>query len=162
MSKGISTPDLYDQFADAVQVAEPLFSHYGGRRNFSGVVDTVQCFEDNSKVAEKLRRAGHGKVLVVDGAASLRYALLGDQLAAAAIENGWAGICINGCVRDVELLFEMQIGVMALAAVPRKTLKADRGEIDITLRFAGLCCSPGMHLYADENGILLAGTSLLD
>ena len=42
---------------------------------------TVKCFEDNSRVKELLATDGTGKVLVVDGGASMRCALMGDMIA---------------------------------------------------------------------------------
>lgn len=161
----ISTPDLCDLHEaepDAkLSVVEPMFLHYGGLKAFSGQISTVCCFEDNSKVAEKVKSPGEGKVLVVDGAASMRCSLLGDQLAAAAIKNGWAGILINGCLRDVEIIKPMPLGVMALASIPRKTVKAGQGETDIEVSFAGTRFIPGYYLYADETGILVAAKDLL-
>lgn len=156
-----STPDLCDLYESELIVVEPLFSHYGGNTSFFGQISTVRCFEDNSLVAEKVKSPGNGKVLVVDGAASLRCSLLGDQLAAAAIDNGWAGILINGALRDVEIIAPMPLGVMALASIPRKTLKAGQGESDCELSFAGAVFTPGHYLYADQTGILVSATALL-
>ena len=134
----VSTPDLCDQYEDDVQVVEPLLSHYGAVSNFYGSISTVQCFEDNSLVAQQVKSPGLGRVLVVDGGASMRCSLLGDQLAAAALSNGWAGIVINGCLRDVEIIAPMSIGIMAIAAIPRKTVKAGKGSLDIPVTFAGV------------------------
>lgn len=161
MSHSVSTPDLCDEFEAEVTVVEPLFRHYGGVTAFSGEISTVRCFEDNSFVAEKVKSEGQGKVLVVDGAASMRCSLLGDQLAAAAIDNGWAGILINGCLRDVEIIAPMSLGVMALASIPRKTVKAGQGEVDVPVTFAGSTFTPGHYIYADQTGILVSAKSLL-
>ena len=161
----ISTADLSDQFPEDVKIVLPvlgqMFMHYGAFRQFSGMIATIKCFEDNSKVAEQVKTSGNGRVLVVDGEASMRCSLLGDQLAETAAVNGWSGILINGCLRDVELLAEMPIGVMALASVPRKTIKRDLGEIGLTLNFADSNFVPGHFLYADETGIILAANDLL-
>ena len=157
----ISTPDLCDQYEADVQVLEPLLSHYGAVNNFYGSISTVQCFEDNSLVAQQVKSAGLGRVLVVDGGASMRCSLLGDQLAAAALENGWAGIVINGCIRDVEIIAPMAIGVMAIASIPLKTVKAGQGTIDIPINFAGVAFSAGHYLYADQTGILVSDSDLL-
>lgn len=98
-----TTPDLCDRFPE-VSIAEPLFRSYGGRAAFSGPIVTVRCFEDNSRVRELASTPGDGRVLVVDGQGSLKHALLGDQIAMQAVANGWAGVLIHGCVRDVEIL----------------------------------------------------------
>ena len=157
----ISTPDLCDQYEDDVQVLDPLFKHYGGKRQFGGKVTTVKCFEDNSKVAELVKTAGNGRVLVVDGGGSPRRSLLGDNLAAAAVENGWSGIVIYGYLRDVEEIEPMSLGVMALGTIPRKTEKRDLGDIDVPVTFAGVTIKPGDYLYADGTGIIVAEKELV-
>ncbi len=150
-----TTPDLCDLHPD-VLVAEPLFRHYGGQTRFQGAIVTVRCFEDNSRVRELAATPGAGRVLVVDGQGSLRHALLGDQIAAAAARNGWAGVLIHGCVRDVDMLATLPLGVLALAACPRKTDKRGLGEVDVPVNFAGVAFVPGHWLYADDNGVLVA------
>lgn len=149
-----SLPDLCDAFTDVVSVLEPMFSDFGGVEAFGGAVVTVKCFEDNSLVAEQVALPGDGRVLVVDGGGSMRCALLGDNLAKQAADNGWAGILVYGCVRDVEILADIPVGVQALAAHPRKSVKKGIGELDVPLTFAGVTIRPGDHVYADANGVL--------
>ncbi len=122
---------------------------------------TVKCFEDNSKVKQLVATPGSGKVLVVDGGGSLRRSLLGDQLAAAAVENGWQGIIINAAIRDVEVIANLDIGVMALNTIPLKTEKRDLGDINIPLTFAGASFSPGAYVYADCNGVIVSDQKLV-
>ena len=105
------TPDLCDAYPDLVQVLEPMFSNFGGRDSFGGQIVTIKCFEDNSLVKEQVELDGKGKVLVVDGGGSLRRALLGDMLAEKAAKNGWEGLVIYGCVRDVDVLIQTDVGV---------------------------------------------------
>ena len=155
-----STPDICDEHSGQLQILEPLFTEFGGRDKFSGEVTTVKCFEDNSFVKQTLAKDGHGKVLVVDGGGSLRCALLGDLLGAMAAENGWRGILINGCVRDVEILKTIDIGVSALNCHPVKSNKRNEGQLNVSLYFAGVNIVPGQYLYADENGIILAKKEL--
>lgn len=155
----ISTPDICDQYGDRVQVAEPLFRHYGKVTAFGGEAATVRCFEDNSRVAEMVRTAGEGKVLVVDGGGSRRRSLLGDNLALAAVENGWSGILVFGCVRDVEELADMSLGVLALGAIPRKTEKRNQGEVGVPVSFAGVTIEPGSFVYADLSGVVVTTES---
>lgn len=157
-----TTPDLCDAHADAVHVADPVFTVYGGRDFFGGRIATVRCFEDNSKVRDQLAQAGHGRVLVVDGGGSLRRALLGDQLAAQAVANGWQGVVVNGCVRDVQALAALDLGVQALASHPQKTEKRGVGAIDVSIAFAGLVFEPGSWLYADANGLIVSARRLVD
>ena len=155
-----SVPDICDEFIEEISVLEPLFSDFGGKHKFSGEVVTIKCFEDNSLVRDAVRTPGHGRVLVVDGGGSLRHALLGDLLAAAAAENGWQGLLINGCVRDVEILETIDLGVKALNAHPVKTDKRGEGQLEINVSFAGATIRPGSHLYADVNGIVVANRNL--
>ena len=156
-----TTPDLCDEFLSELQVLEPLFTEYGGKEKFHGEIVTIKCFEDNSLVKETLRSDGHGKVMVVDGGGSLRCALLGDILGAMAVQNGWQGLLINGCVRDVEILKSIDLGVRALNCLPPRSNKRNEGELNVPVRFAGVDFKPGHYLYADENGMVVAPQSLL-
>lgn len=157
----ISTPNLCDQYGDGVQVADPIFRHYGSIQEFGGQVATIKCFEDNSLVAEAVKTPGGGRVLVVDGGGSLRRSLLGDNLARKLSENGWAGIVVYGAIRDVEEIAPMHLGVMAIATIPRKTEKRGEGQSEIELNFAGVRVRPGDYLYADRTGVIIAGTKLV-
>lgn len=155
-----SLPDLCDAHGDVVRVLEPMFAGFGGIEAFGGPVATIKCFEDNSLVAEQVREPGEGRVLVVDGGGSLRCALLGDNLAQQAADNGWAGLLIYGCVRDVEILADIAIGVQALAPHPRRSVKQGIGERDVAVTFAGVTLKPGDYLYADANGVICADHAL--
>lgn len=154
-----TTPDLCDRFPE-VAIAEPRFRGYGGRAAFCGPIATVRCVEDNSRVRELAATPGAGRVLVVDGQGSLRHALLGDQIAANAAKNGWAGVLIHGCVRDVEILATLPLGVLALAACPRRTERRGLGDVDVPVNFAGVAFVPGHWLYADGSGVLLSPVAL--
>jgi regulator of ribonuclease activity A len=154
------TTDLCDQYADKLQVAAPIFRSYGGKIAFSGPISTVQVYEDNVLVRAALEEPGAGRVLVVDGGGSLRCALVGDQLAALGLANGWAGVVINGCIRDVAALAELAFGVQALAANPLRSAKRGTGARDVRVNFAGLVCTTGQYLYADEDGIIIAEQAL--
>ena len=155
-----TTPDICDDYSDELQVLEPLFTEFGGAGKFCGEVVTIKCFEDNSMVKQTLGSEGHGKVLVVDGGGSKRCALLGDMLGAMAAGNGWQGVLINGCVRDVEILKTIGLGVRALDCYPLKSNKRNEGQINIPVHFAGATFEPGQYLYADENGIIVAKAEL--
>lgn len=155
-----SVPDLCDDFEDRLSVLEPLFRDFGGRERFSGPVSTVKCHEDNSRVKEALAEAGEGRVLVVDGGGSLRHALLGDMLAAMGAENGWSGVVVYGCVRDVEITRTIDLGLRAIAPHPVKSVKRGEGQRDVPVRFAGVTIQPGTVLYADANGLVLAEEDL--
>ncbi|WP_449434058.1 ribonuclease E activity regulator RraA [Pseudomonas putida] len=154
------TPDLCDAYPDLVQVLEPMFSNFGGRDSFGGQIVTIKCFEDNSRVKEQVELDGKGKVLVVDGGGSLRCALLGDMLAEKAAKNGWEGLVIYGCVRDVDVLVQTDVGVQALASHPLKTDKRGIGDLDVPVTFAGVTFRPGEYLYADNNGVIVSPSPL--
>ncbi len=153
------TTDFCDMYAD-IQVAEPLLRHYGGAVRFHGPIATLKVFEDNSLVRSTLEGLGNGRVLVVDGGGSLRSALVGDQLGALAVQNGWAGVVVNGCVRDVAELAELPVGVLALASHPRRSDKRGAGQADLPVRFAGVHFTPGHYLYADADGLVVATAAL--
>ncbi|SEF97581.1 ribonuclease E activity regulator RraA [Marinobacterium lutimaris] len=153
-------PELCDQFPDLVRVVEPMFANFGGRENFGGEIVTIKAFEDNSLVREQVAQPGEGKVLVVDGGASMRRAMLGDMLAEKAASNGWEGIIIYGCIRDVNAIGETDIGVQALGTIPLKTDKKGVGELNIPVTFGGVTFNPGEYVYADNNGVLVSAQKL--
>ncbi|MDF2490733.1 MAG: regulator of ribonuclease [Pseudomonas sp.] len=154
------TPDLCDAYPDQVQVLEPMFSNFGGHDSFGGQIVTLKCFEDNSRVKEQAELDGKGKVLVVDGGGSLRCALLGDMIAEKAARNGWEGLVIYGCVRDVDVLAQTQVGIQALASHPLKSQKRGLGDLDVVVTFAGVSFHPGHYLYADNNGVIVSPVPL--
>jgi regulator of ribonuclease activity A len=161
------TCDLLDAYADQVTgviatcIDGKNFKNYGARKTFAGQAVTVKCFEDNSRVKELLATPGAGKVLVVDGGASLRCALMGDLIAASAVEQHWNGVIIYGCIRDVAALAALDLGIYALAATPQKSQRQGRGETGLSLSLAGVEIHPDDYIYADSNGILIAQAPLL-
>ena len=155
-----STPDLCDDYPELVRVLDPIFSNFGGRERFSGPLVTVKCFEDNSVVKELVGTPGEGRVLVVDAGGSMRRACLGDMLAEQASVNGWAGLVIYGCIRDVDEIMATDIGVQALGIHPMKTDKKGIGELGISVTFAGVTFSLGDYVYADNNGIIVSSQRL--
>ena len=142
------------------RVLAPVFSDFGAVQKFSGPVVTIKCFEDNSLVKAAVDSAGEGRVLVVDGGASLRRALLGGNLGAAAARNGWAGVVIDGCVRDVAELAQCQTGIRALAAMPLPTEKRQEGQQGIAIQIQNVWVRPGDWLYADEDGMVVMASPL--
>jgi regulator of ribonuclease activity A len=155
------TADLCDEYEGALQIIDPGYRGFGGKAKFYGEISTVKCFEDNSRVRQQLSTPGRGRVLVVDAAGSNRCAMLGDLLAAMAIQNGWSGIIMHGMIRDSEDIGQMPIGVMALGTHPRKSEKHDIGDIDIEIDFSGVRINPGDWVYADHDGIIVAQQKLL-
>ena len=140
---------------DALRVLPPLWREFGACASFSGPVSTVQCFEDNSLVRAALESAGAGRVLVVDGGGSLRTALVGGNLGALAVASGWAGIVVDGCVRDAGELARCAIGIRALALCPVPPAKRGAGQRDVPVRLQGVAVRPGDWLYADADGMVV-------
>jgi regulator of ribonuclease activity A len=156
-----TTADLCDGYPELVQVADPVFREYGALAKFSGPIETLRVFEDNALVREVLESEGKGRVLVIDGGGSQRCALVGGRLASVARENGWAGVLINGAVRDSAELNQVPIGIRALHTSPMRSGKHGEGERGGRLTFAGVAFVPQAFLYADSDGILLAQRDLL-
>jgi RraA family protein len=147
--------------ARSVRVATPnYFKDYGGRRRFHGEVTTVLCYENNPLVRAALEEPGNGRVLVVDGGASPRCALLGDNLAEMAAMNGWSGVIVNGCVRDSDDIARFDVGVKAIGTHPLKSSKRDPGRRDVRVSFAGVDFEPGSYVYADADGVVVAAKKL--
>lgn len=151
----VSTADLYDEHGDALQSVSLLLRHYGGRRQFAGLVSTVRCHRDNALVKAALAEPGEGRVLVVDGGGSIESALVGDLIGASAVDHGWAGVVVHGAVRDVVALGGLPLGVLALGSNPRKSAKEGVGERDVPVSFGGVEFVPGARLWADEDGVLV-------
>lgn len=173
MTPSLATCDLCDAHKgdsfEQFRVLPPVFKDFGLRCAFSGPVVTVKCFEDNSLVKAAVDSCGFidtpqgrlGKVLVVDGAGSLRRALLGGNLGAAAAKNGWAGVVIDGCVRDVAELALLDVGIRALASMPMPTEKQNQGLKDLAVQIQGVWVRPGDWLYADADGMVVSASRLV-
>jgi regulator of ribonuclease activity A len=154
------TPDLLDAHP-LIEACEAGLQHYGGVRRFAGQAVTLRAFEDNSEVRELLKSPGHGRVLVIDGGGSRRCALVGDVLALAAHENGWAGVVLNGCVRDTVALAAVPVGVMAIGVQPRRSEKHAQGARDVALEILGARVRPDDYVYADEDGVVFSQRPLI-
>lgn len=159
MTIDFATCDLCDAHKNdsdgAFRVLPPVFRDFGARRRFAGPVTTVKCFEDNSLVKAALDQPGQGRVLVVDGGASVRRALVGGNIGAAAARNGWAGVVVDGAVRDVAELAALEVGIRALASMPLPTEKRNEGQREVPVVIQGVIVRPGEWLYADEDGIVV-------
>ena len=156
----ISTPDLCDESPE-VNAVELQFFNLGQVKQFAGPAVTIKCHEDNSLVKACVDEPGQGRVIVVDGGGSRRRALLGDMLAEKAAQNGWAGLVINGVIRDVDEIGEIALGVQALGTCPVKTEKLGEGQRDIDIRIGGVDIAPGDFVYADNNGVIVRKRQLL-
>jgi regulator of ribonuclease activity A len=149
-----STADLLDDHGDEALVCVIQF-HSFGASSFAGAIATVRCDEDNVLVRQQAAQPGEGRVLVIDGGGSMRCALLGDSIASLARDSGWAGLVVNGCVRDTVALDELGLGVKALGSNPRPSGKAGAGEVGVPVSFGGITFTPGARLAADEDGVIV-------
>lgn len=161
MAKDFLTADLCDEHSDHLQICEPLLSNFGGQTKFYGEIVTLKLHEDNTFVRQQLESAGKNRVLVVDGGGSVRCALVGDQLAKLGVDNQWAGIIVNGCIRDSDAISEMTIGVKALDTHPLKSVKNNVGQLNIPVHFANVTFTPGHYVYSDNDGIVVSKKALL-
>ncbi len=160
-----ATTDLCDAHEDrlgagTLRVLDPVFRRFGLATSFSGPAATLKLFEDNSLVRTALEEQGDGRVLVVDGGGSLRCALVGGNLGELAQRNGWAGIVVNGCVRDTRELNACEIGIAALATHPQRSHKRGGGEREVSVRMPGATVKSGDWIYVDEDGVLVSDVAL--
>ncbi|MFV0574632.1 MAG: ribonuclease E activity regulator RraA [Vibrio sp.] len=151
-----NTSALCDIYQDQVDVVEPMFSNFGGLTSFAGQLTTVKCFEDNGIIRNVLQEDGTDRVLLIDGGGSLRRALIDAEIAALAEENNWEGLVVYGCVREVDVLDEMEIGIQAIASIPVGAVQNGIGEIDVPVNFGGVTFLPEDYLYADSTGIIIS------
>ncbi|MEU4159120.1 ribonuclease E activity regulator RraA [Actinoplanes sp. NPDC026670] len=152
-----STADLYDEHGEKLGSCDTQFRQYGAVTSFSGPAVTVRCFQDNALLKSILSEPGEGRVLVVDGGASVHTALMGDLIAGLAVTNGWSGVIINGAVRDVAALRELPVGIKALGSNPRKSGKTGAGDRDVPLEFGNCTFTPGAQVHSDDDGVVVLG-----
>ncbi|OZF01278.1 ribonuclease E activity regulator RraA [Rhodococcoides fascians] len=155
----VGTADLADLIGDTVRSCDLSMTDYGGHRRFTGAAATVRCCDDNIVVTDALKMPGAGRVLVVDGAGSTHTALIGDIYGALAADNGWAGIIINGAIRDRTALSQIPLGVKAIGTNPRKSRKTGDGETNIPVAFGGVVFHPGDQVYSDDDGIVVVSSA---
>jgi len=159
MTATTSTTDVVDEFGDAAQSCDLQLRNFGGRHRFSGTIVTFRSPEDNIVLKTIVTEPGQGRVIVVDAGGSLHGAMLGDNMAAVAAAAGWAGLVVNGAVRDSVALTELPIGIKALGTNPRRSRKEGAGERDVDVEFGGVVFRPGDHLVADEDGIVVVAAT---
>ena len=154
-----NTADLCDDHK--LTIAQPIFKSYGANTHCHGRIRTVEAVEDNSYVKKLLQEDGTGCIMVVDGKSSEKCALVGDNLAEIAAKNNWAGIIVNGCIRDSLEISKIKISIKALNLVPNKSQKKDIGRYKIDLKFAGIVFRENDFLYSDPDGIVVSSSELL-
>jgi regulator of ribonuclease activity A len=152
-----TTADLVDQHGEALQSIPVQFRSFGRRRRFAGPAVTVKCFEDNALLKATLSdwAEPEGAVLVIDGGGSLRCALVGDLIAGIAVQRGWAGLVVHGCVRDSVAVDELEIGIKALGTNPRKSGKTGAGQVGQVVEIGGVRIAAGQTVVSDEDGVVV-------
>jgi regulator of ribonuclease activity A len=153
------TADLCDKYPEHVQVLDPILKSYGGNKRVSGQIVTVKLPGSNKSLVELLKSEGAGQIAVVDVDAKYT-AVVGDNLMKFALENNWAGIIINGYVRDTKNTKEIDVGLFALGTCPKKTMEPLEGELHVSFSFGGITFNEGDYLYADRDGIIVSATPL--
>ncbi len=149
------TADLVDDIGEDVRSCDVQFRQFGAHTEFAGPISTVRCFQDNALLKSVLSEPGNGRVLVIDGDASVHTALVGDVIAELARSNGWAGLIVHGAVRDAATLRTLAIGIKALGTNPRKSTKTGDGDRDVPVSFGGVTFTPGDIVYSDDDGIVV-------
>jgi regulator of ribonuclease activity A len=149
------TADLVDDIGPDVRSCDVQFRQFGGRTQFAGPISTVRCFQDNALLKSVLSEPGGGRVLVIDGGGSLHTALVGDVIAELARRSGWAGLIVNGAVRDAATLRDLDLGIKALGTNPRKSTKTGAGDRDVVLDIGGVAFAPGEFAFSDDDGIVV-------
>ena len=156
----MTLPDLSDKYHDQIQIGKLTLKPYGRKRSMAGEIYTVSCSDDNSIVRSVLSRDGQNKILVIDATGVAHASMIGDQIAESALNNNWAGIFVNGYVRDVEILGTLDLGIFARGSVALKTDKQDHGFEEIMVSFGSTIMRSGNWLYVDENGWIVADREL--
>jgi regulator of ribonuclease activity A len=157
MMKLIATTDLCDDHIAELQVAKPIgFKDYGGKKSFYGEIVTIKAFEHNPLIRKKLSESGNNKVLVVDGGGSDRCALMGDNIAEIAMNQGWEGVVIYGAIRDSVAISNLNLGLKAMHLNPQKSGKYEIGEVNVPVHFAGIDFIPGHFIYCDADGMVVS------
>jgi regulator of ribonuclease activity A len=160
MTQQFSTADLYNVYGDRCQSRQTQFKQYGGRKVFSGKIQTIECQNDNVLLRKTLATQSDGDVLVVDGAADLGGALVGDMIATLGMNSGLSGAIINGAIRDANAIAALDFGVKALGTNPKKSGKNGSGRINVPVSFGTVTFAPGHWIYSDDDGILISAEKL--
>jgi regulator of ribonuclease activity A len=156
-----STADLCDTHGELARIATHAFHDFGGVPAFHGEIATLLVSDDYRPVRDALEAPGGDRVLVVDAGGAVTRAILGDRLLTIAANNGWAGVVINGAVRDTAVTKRIAVGLRALGTSPQRGESGAPHDSMVPVTFAGIRFVPGEWLYADEDGIIVANHDLL-
>ena len=152
------TAELFDQAPDTVAVCELQFRSFGLRRAFFGECVPFEVFEDHRPLRELLGESGQGRVAVVDSLGSLRIGLLGDTMSKLAMSNGWAGVIVNGAIRDGSAIDSLDFGIKALGTTARRNNGPMTPSRRGTVIFGGVRFEAGHWVYADPDCVVVSPT----
>lgn len=150
-----ATADLCDRFAERARVIGLPWRIFGGKGAFQGLAATFAAQDDTVLIRRMLEEKGEGRVLVIDNRGSRSHAVFGDHFATLVLENGWAGVVINGAIRDAQVVGTMDVGLLALGTCPRRPRKDGAGESAIVLEIANARITPGDWIVADADGVVV-------
>lgn len=154
------TADLCDDYPDKVAVLGPGYRNYGGASKCEGKIVTIRLDRNNADLVSLLRdEDGDGCMVVVD-VDQAYYAVVGENLMKFAAANNYAGIIVNGYVRDTEQIEDIPVALYALGTCSRKSIPVTQGERDVVLSFGGVTFKSGDYCYADWDGVIVTAEKI--
>jgi len=156
----VFTADLCDEHSDKVLVLGPGYQNYGAKERCEGTVITLKLDKNNADLVAMLRdEDGTGRIMVVDVDREY-YAVVGENLMKFAHRNNYAGIVVNGYIRDTEQIKNIPVALYAIGTCPRKAIPVTKGEREVTLNFGGIEIKNGDYLYADTDGVIVTSKKI--
>ena len=121
-----------------------------------GPAFTVKVPEgDNLMFHKAMDMARPGDVIVIDAGGDEKRAVFGALMINYCKVRGLGGVIIDGAVRDLDELSEMDFPVYARAITPNGPYKNGPGEIGTTIAFGGKVVRPGDIIVGDADGIVV-------
>ncbi|MGN6725456.1 MAG: RraA family protein [Tepidisphaeraceae bacterium] len=151
-----ATPDISD-LLNRLYAVNPAIRHLSGpTETLCGPACTVKVFPgDNLMVHKALDIVEPGDVVVVDAGSSTMNAVLGDLISTKAKHRGIRGFIIDGLVRDLPGIQELDFPVWARGTTPTGPLHRGPGEINHAVCCGGIVVNAGDIVVADEAGVVI-------
>lgn len=109
---------------------------------------------DNLMIHKALQLGAPGDVLVIDGGGATDRALFGDIMKNVAKMRGFAGVVIDGAIRDVAAYRSDDFPCYARGVCHRGPYKDGPGEINVPVCIGGMVVNPGDIVVGDDDGVL--------
>jgi len=155
------TADICDEHSEKVALLGAGYTNYGGASKCQGEIVTIKLNKNNSDLITLLRdEDGTGKVVVVDVDQEY-FAVVGENLMKFAHKNNYAGIVVNGYIRDTFQITDIPVALYALGTCARKSIPVTSGERNIALSFGGIDINHGDYLYADTDGVIVTANKIV-